>query len=255
MLLNIIVSIVAGLGAGVATGFAGLSAATVISPLMIGVLGMPAYDAMVVSLSSDVLASAVSAIVYYKNKHINLQKGMVMGIAVVLMTIVGSIVGSLIPSTPMGYFSILMTLAMGLRFVFAPNLGLKQLGDRFSLRAKILQSAACGLYVGLVCGFVGVGGGMMMLFVLTMIMGLDTKEAVGTSVFIMTFAALVGAISHIVIAGIPNIEIMITCIVSTLVGAEVTAILANHVSEKIMNHVVGWMLIVVGVIMFFFHTF
>ena len=47
--------------------------------------------------------------------------------------------------------------------------------------------------IGFYCGFMGLGGGMMMLFILTFVLGYDLKTAVGTSVFVMTFTALTGA--------------------------------------------------------------
>ena len=64
MILKIIVCFFAGLGAGLGTGFAGMSAAAVISPMLITFLGMPAYEAVGIALASDVLASAVSAYTY-----------------------------------------------------------------------------------------------------------------------------------------------------------------------------------------------
>ena len=60
-ILMIIVTFFAGMGAGLGTGFAGMSAAAVISPMLITFLGMDPYMAVGIALSSDVLASAVSA--------------------------------------------------------------------------------------------------------------------------------------------------------------------------------------------------
>ena len=57
----ILIYIIAGLGAGIGTGLAGLSAAAVISPMLIAFLDFPAYEAVGIALASDVLASAVSS--------------------------------------------------------------------------------------------------------------------------------------------------------------------------------------------------
>ena len=57
----------AGAGAGIGTGFAGMSAAAVVGPLLITFLNIPAYDAVGIGLISDVLASAMSAYTYKKN--------------------------------------------------------------------------------------------------------------------------------------------------------------------------------------------
>ena len=75
---SILVCIVAGLGAGIGTGLAGLSAAAVISPMLITFLGFPAYQAVGIALASDVLASAVSAYTYGKNKNLDIKNGLIM---------------------------------------------------------------------------------------------------------------------------------------------------------------------------------
>ena len=64
LFLTIIVTFFAGMGAGLGTGFAGMSAAAVISPMLITFLGMDPYMAVGIALSSDVLASAISAYTY-----------------------------------------------------------------------------------------------------------------------------------------------------------------------------------------------
>ena len=67
-LFTLFVTFFAGMGAGLGTGFAGMSAAAVISPMLITFLGMDPYMAVGIALSSDVLASAVSAFTYGKIK-------------------------------------------------------------------------------------------------------------------------------------------------------------------------------------------
>ena len=70
-MIEFIVCLFAGVGAGLGTGFAGLSAAAVISPMLITLLGVPAYHAVGIALASDVLASAVSAYTYKRNNSNN----------------------------------------------------------------------------------------------------------------------------------------------------------------------------------------
>ena len=78
MIITFIICFIAGIGAGLGTGFAGMSAAAVISPILITCLNMPAYDAVGIALASDVLASAVSAYTYKKNKNLDVKNGLVM---------------------------------------------------------------------------------------------------------------------------------------------------------------------------------
>ena len=73
--ITILVTFFAGMGAGLGTGFAGMSAAAVISPMLITFLNMDPYMAVGIALSSDVLASAVSAYTYHKNKNLDVRNG------------------------------------------------------------------------------------------------------------------------------------------------------------------------------------
>ncbi len=106
--LTIAVCFFAGMGAGLGTGFAGMSAAAVITPMLVGLLGVEAYQAIGIALASDVLASAVSAWTYHKNKNLDLRNGLVMMAAVLVFTLVGSYVSSLVPNQTMGGFSMWM---------------------------------------------------------------------------------------------------------------------------------------------------
>ena len=72
-MFKIIICILAGLGAGLGTGFAGMSAAAVISPMLITFLHMDPYLAVGIALASDVLASAASAYTYGKNKNLDIK--------------------------------------------------------------------------------------------------------------------------------------------------------------------------------------
>lgn len=245
-MFQFIICFIAGMGAGLGTGFAGMSAAAVISPMLITFLGLPAYEAVGIALASDVLASAVSACTYGKNKNLDIKNGVVMMTFVLLFTLVGSFIASLVPNTTMGSFSVFMTLLLGIKFIVKPVMTTKESMQAVSARKRILQSVICGILVGFICGFVGAGGGMMMLLILTGVLGYELKTAVGTSVFIMTFTALTGAISHFAIGGMPDMLCLLFCVVSTLLWARIAARFANKASAVTLNRVTGVVLAVLG---------
>lgn len=247
---EILICFIAGMGAGLGTGFAGLSAAAVISPMLITFLGFPAYDAIGIALASDVLASAVSAYTYGKSKNIDLKNGIVMLISVLIFTLIGSLIASHIPNGAMGNFSKFMTLLVGLKFIFKPITKTKELEKKDSNTKKNIKSIVCGALIGFICGFVGAGGGMLMLLILTSVLNYDLKTAVGTSVFVMTFTALTGAVSHFAISGKPNITIMILCVLFTFIWARIGARWANKADVKKLNRITGIVLTILGVIMF-----
>lgn len=244
--LTILVCFIAGIGAGLGTGFAGMSAAAVITPMLVTFLGMEPYDAVGIALASDVLASAISAYTYGKNKNLDIRNGIVMMISVLLFTMVGSWVSSLVPSNTMGGFSVVMTMMLGVKFILKPVMTTKEAMGQVSAKKRFLQSVLCGTMIGFICGFIGAGGGMMMLLILTSVLGYELKTAVGTSVFIMTFTALTGALSHFAISGAPDWLILGVCVGSTLLWARIAARIANKASAKTLNRATGVILVVLG---------
>ncbi|MDD7194047.1 MAG: sulfite exporter TauE/SafE family protein [Oscillospiraceae bacterium] len=244
--IKLIVCFVAGIGAGLGTGFAGMSAAAVISPMLITFLDIPAYEAVGIALASDVLASAVSAATYGKNKNLDIRNGIVMMITVMLFTLVGSFAASYLPNKTMGNFSVFMTLLLGIKFIVKPVMTTKEAMLGVSKKKRLIQSVICGTVIGLICGFVGAGGGMMMLLILTSVLGYELKTAVGTSVFIMSFTALTGALSHFAIGGRPDMFCLVCCVLSTLLWAQIAAKLANKASPKTLNRATGVVLAVLG---------
>ena len=169
----ILVTFFAGMGAGLGTGFAGMSAAAVITPMLVTFLGVEPYMAVGIALASDVLASAVSAYTYGKNKNIDIKNGLLMMAAVLLFTVVGSYVSKLVPSSTMGNFSVFMTFLLGVKFIVKPVMTTKEKMQSVSAKKRAVQSVVCGTVIGFICGFIGAGGGMMMLLILTSVLGYE----------------------------------------------------------------------------------
>ena len=251
-LLMIAVTFFAGMGAGLGTGFAGMSAAAVISPMLITFLDMDPYMAVGIALSSDVLASAVSAYTYGKNKNLDIKNGLIMMCSVLAFTVVGSYIASLLPPTTMGTFSVFMTFLLGIKFIVKPVMTTKESMQNTSAKKRALQSVICGVLIGFICGFVGAGGGMMMLLILTTVLGYELKTAVGTSVFIMTFTALTGAVSHFAIGRLPDWPVWILCVVFTFLWARVAAVFANKAKPETLNRATGIVLVVLGAVIMLF---
>ena len=246
MLYKFLICFVAGIGAGLGTGFAGMSAAAVISPMLITFLGFPAYEAVGIALASDVLASAVSAYTYGRNKNLDIRNGLVMMVSVLVFTFVGSWVSSKVPSNTMGGFSVCMTFLLGIKFIVKPVMTTRESMAAVSARKRVIQSIVCGVIIGFICGFVGAGGGMMMLLILTSVLGYELKTAVGTSVFIMAFTAFTGAVSHFSIGGAPDLWALVFCVGSTLLWAREAAKFANKASPKVLNRATGVVLVILG---------
>lgn len=243
--------VLAGLGAGIVTGLAGLSAAVVITPMLVSLCGWESYDAVTVALASDVLASLLSAYTYYKNKNIDLKRGAFVTITAFAGTVVGSYCGYLFSQQSpdgLGYISMLTTIFLGIKFLLKPVTGGNDVSSESAQAGKktaLAMILGCG--IGWVCGFTGSGGGILMLTVFTVVLGYNLKVAVGTSTMIMTLVALTGAVSHVSMGAeifpVPMAVVVISC----LIGAVVSARFANKCEIKKLNHVVGVVLTILGI--------
>lgn len=248
ILIKILVCFLAGAGAGIGTGFAGMSAAAIIGPMLIIFLGIPAYQAVGIGLASDVLASATSAWTYKKHGNLDIKNSLPLLISILIMTVVGSMVASLLPERAMSGTMQVAMILIGLRFLLKPVTTTREQMDAVDPQTRLKKSILGGVVVGFICGFVGAGGGMMLLFVLTSFLGYQMHLAVGTSVFIMAFTALTGGISHFVIGGAPDVLCLLLCVVFTLIWAKIAAVIANRASAVTLNRVVGIVMIVTSAV-------
>ncbi len=244
----VIVCILAGMGAGLGTGFAGMSAAVVISPMLITFLGMSPYEAIGIALASDVLASAVSAYTYGKSKNVDIKNSKVLLISILAFTFIGAFVASLVHAESLGNMSIYMSVILGIKFLFKKEKTTEKPQMTAKGKLKVILPILCGAIIGFICGFIGAGGGLMMLALLTTVLGYEHKKAVGTSVFIMTFTALFGAVSHFSIQQIiPDLMVLSICVISTLIFALLGARFANKANHKVLNRATGIVLTTLGI--------
>ena len=253
--------IVAALGAGIGTGLAGLSAATVMVPILIvlcpsfaGETG--AYQATAIALASDILGSAVTALTYARHKNIDLRRGWIMLVCILVMCTAGSYVAFIVGNVVLGSFTLFLTFLIGIRFLVKPDTTRDRpiaRGERLDWKG-VAVSLFFGLTIGFGTGFVGTGGGMMMLIVFTAFLGMELKTAVGTSTFIMTFTALIASVSHILIHPAIVLEkwnVMLVCIAVATAASLLSARFANRVKNRTVGLVTGAVLTVLGAAMLF----
>jgi len=261
--MELLICALAALAAGIGTGLAGLSAATVMVPVMIvlcpsfaGANG--AYHATAIALASDILGSAFTAAIYIRHKNIDLKRGGIMLACIISMCVAGSIAAWHAGNVVLGTFSLFLCVGIGIRFLLKPDTQKERpvaKGAKLDWKA-VLVSLFFGLTIGFGTGFVGSGGGMMMLVVFTAFLGMERKRAVGTSTLIMTFTALIAFVSHALVDPTLVLEkwqILILCIVLESLASIVSAQFANRVNNRVVGLVTGAVLTVLGIVMLGIH--
>ena len=236
MLIKIILCIIIGVVAGAGTGLAGISAAMVISPILIAYLSFPVYEAIGIALAVDVFSSASSSVTFIKRKNTNIRACLRILICALVFTAAGSVLSSFMPDSVLGHGIILCTIVMSVKFLFFPDAKLPAT-ITFERQNKMITAGSCA--VGMICGLFGAGGGMMFVILLTCLLGYDIKIALGTSLIIMTLVALLGAIVHFAVSGSTDWTVFIICASFAAAGAKAAALFANRASAKLLNIIIG----------------
>lgn len=250
---KILVAVIAGLLAGMGTGFAGLSAAVFISPMLISFLGVDSFSAIGIALASDVLASGASTVTYRRHGNIDLHRNWPLMATVLAFAVIGSaashaFTGLAGGETFMSWWLPLSTLGLGIKLALFPAEEGPE-GRKPVPLPPVAVMVLSGAYIGFVCGFQGAGGGLMLLFVLSVLLGNEFKRAVGTSVCIMTFTALIGAVSHFMLRGLPDLRLLVICVSVTLVSAQGAAMVANRIPAMRLKRITGALMVAASVAM------
>ena len=154
----------------------------------------------------------------------------------------------------LGGFTLFLTFCIGIRFLVKPDTSRAnpvEKGAKLGWKGVAL-SLFCGIPIGFGTGFVGTGGGMMMLIVFSVFFGMELKTSVGTSTFIMTFTALIASVSHILIHPAIVLEkwdVMLVCIVVATAASLYSARFANRVKNRTVGLVTGAVLTVLAAAM------
>jgi uncharacterized membrane protein YfcA len=248
-MIEIIILLLAGIGAGIVTGLVGASAVMVAAPLLIVFLDYPAYLAIGIALSIDIFASLFATLIYHKNGRIKIKPSLILLISSLVAVLIGSYFSKNIPSDNLGLATGIGIILAGLSIMIKKkrNISTKKQIPFFE-KYKTLSLILVGLLIGTIAGVFGAGGGIMILLALVIILDYKTHEAIGTSVFLMIFIALFGGIAHYV-----NMPFSITSLSigagGGIIGAIFASKFANLLDEKILNKLVGFTIITLGVLL------
>ena len=108
---------------------------------------------------------------------------------------------------------------------------------KYSLKT-ILISIGAGLMVGFVNGFLGAGGGMLLVPILTLLLGLNSRVAHSTAVFVIAPICLVSGITY-VIKGVIDWSILLPVAIGTIVGGIAGTFLLKKLKNDVIN-IIFW---------------
>lgn len=246
---------------GIASGLLGIGGGTVMVPIFRLAFGMSATMSTATSLFAIIPTSISGAISHVKGKTCIPALGIAAGLGGACLSPVGVWLAQLSPdwlvmlaaALIIGYSAINMfKKAFKLRPACQPvaeaDAAAPTADDSSLSRKQLLQGAAIGLVAGLASGYVGVGGGFIMVPLMLSIIGIPMRKASGTSLIAVMILAIPGVIEQGIIGNI-NYLAGIAIVIGTIPGAVIGARLVTKVPERTLRLLFGCFLIVAAVML------
>jgi uncharacterized membrane protein YfcA len=180
-------------GIGLSLGLVGGGGSIVTVPILVYVAGLPPGEAVALSLAVVGATAAVGAVVQWRAGNTHLRAALMFGLTGMLGAPLGAQLTPLVPPP------VLMLLFAGLMITVGLRM-LRREAPRQVEPAPECQPAKCllaGLGVGVLTGFLGVGGGFLIVPALLRFAHTPMRQAVGTSLLIIAASSFSGFLAHL----------------------------------------------------------
>jgi uncharacterized membrane protein YfcA len=257
-----VAKVAVGLVSGVLSGAFGIGGGLITTPAIRLLLGYPALIAVGTPLPVILPGALTGAWTYWKRGSADVRAGMVMG----LIGSVGSIAGALLSQAAGGPVVLLATAAL-IAWASADML----LQHRSAVRAEAVVGESesdealapalegprpasrralfltlIGALAGFYSGFLGLGGGFVIVPGLTRYLGMPVKRAIGTSLVTVAVLAIPGTIAHSMLGHI-DWPLALMLALGVVPGAVIGARLTERASDRVVRLAFAILLAVVGV--------
>jgi uncharacterized membrane protein YfcA len=243
--VTLALAVVVGLVAGFASGLLGIGGGVIMVPgLLYGVPGLTIREAQAASLFVISVATLLGIHRHHGHGHVDWRRGAFLGLGVLGAAVASLVAEQVAPSTLEAAFGGLLLLA-GLRLAFPgdpqPRLQEGRARDAFTL--------VLGLAAGLISGFFGVGGGVVIVPGLALA-GVPMHTAVATSLVGVLLNAVSGTVTNAGIGyGSVLLAVGVPTAVGSLLGIRSGADAANALESEALRRLFGGFLVLVGVYM------
>lgn len=218
--VGLVLSAVIGLSLGLIGG--GGSILTV--PILVYFLGVETHEAVGMSLAVVGATSLFGAFLHHKKGNLNFSSGLLFGISGIVGAFLGSPLTRLVPP------NVLLLTFAALMFVVAFSMLWRKRNAESKKIYEVNRTKAilAGFGVGILTGFLGVGGGFLIVPALIFFGGLPMKQAIGTSLLVIALNCFAGILGHL---SYNSFDLKITFLVTGLaVGG---AIFGTFLSQKV----------------------
>ncbi len=232
-----------GLAGGAASGLLGIGGGVVLVPLLTRFKGLMQKQAHGTSLAILVFTAIAAALTYRASQHIDLALAAWLAMGATLAAPLGARQSARMSNANLRRAFGVMLVLVGIR-LFLVHLPsgewLRQPG--FS---GIALEVGTGAVVGFLSGLLGVGGGTILVPILTILFGIEQHQAQGISLFMIIPTALAGAWTHARLGHV-DAKIVPPIAAASVVAAIAGATLANRLPAEALRFAFGTLLVWMG---------
>ena len=245
-LLSILALIAGGAVAGTFSGLLGIGGSIFLVPLQFYLLTRAGYSpdiALKVSIATALFftlpTSFTGAYNHSKKNTVLWNKAVLMGIFGFLFSFIGAYIASFLNAAYLSVIFGIVVLGASLKFMsFKQNNA-----DSDSMSQKPILFAFCGMAMGFLSGLTGIGGGLVLIPLVTFIVKMPLRQAIGTSSATIIFTAFGGVLSYIIngvgVAGLPpysfgyiNLVMWIALVIPGILMARMSSKLSHRINPK-----------------------
>lgn len=255
---SLLLILVCGVLVGVLSAMFGIGGGVIMVPLIHMAFGQPAAVSSGTSLFAILPTSVSSMIARLHDGTINFKVGLAIGLAGACLSPLGAYAAKVLP----GQIAMVLTAVFILysafnmyRRVWKTRAGAaKPVDDRparlaCARGARLYGAAACmGVFVGFISGYVGLGGGFIVVPLLQWLFGFTMKQASGTSLVAVAIFAVPSFIAHAVLGNVAWV-IGVLLIVGSLFGSRLGAKIIQKVNDRLLTALFATVLVASGVIL------
>jgi hypothetical protein len=233
-----------GLLAGVMSGMFGIGGGIVIVPALSLLLGFPLVAAVATSLAALLLpVGFFGAREYYRKGLLDVRAALLLALGLAITSLLGAGIALALPAATFQQAYGVFCIVMGVRF-------LEVLGKRPAPPAKPVTLWAClgiGLFAGVLSGMFGIGGGIVIVPALTLLLGMEQRRAVGTSLGALLLPVGLPGVLGYAASGQVDLIVALPVAIGLAVGALGGARLALRLPPQTVKRLYGGFLVLVGV--------
>ena len=240
---------------GLSLGVIGGGGSILTVPILIYFFGAGPVLATTYSLFVVGLTSAAGAISHYKNGNVNVRIALLFGIpSLISVFIMRKWIMPGIPNQILSIRHVELTKPVLLMLVFAVLMLTASVSmirkrkefavspNQFNYTKLVVQS----VIIGIITGFVGVGGGFLIIPSLVLFAGLPMKKAVGTSLMIMSISSLLGVLGDVSRHAPIDYSVLLRFAAFAVTGVIVGSYLTKYVNDVKLKPAFGWFVLIMG---------